>query len=53
MHIYSLQVSRLVGLLIEQAASHCMCDLFILSNPNLGSKKFPIRTKDIRANDLI
>ena len=35
-YIYSLQVTaRLVILLIEQAASHHKCDLFIVSNPNL------------------
>ena len=40
--------NRLVGLLIEQTASHYMCDLFILSSPYLRSKNYPIRTKEIQ-----
>ena len=36
--------NRLVGLLIEQAASRYMCDLFILSNPYLRSKNSPFKT---------
>ena len=34
--------NRLVGLLIEQAASHYLCDLFILSNLYLRSKNSPV-----------